>query len=97
MFIIILAVSIRMIYKKNVENYIFIFQKLFSMFSGGSGGYNKGYQSNQGYQQNQGYQSNQGNQGNQGYHSRGYQNEHDDRDRRGRGGYRGRRWQLYTR
>ncbi|XP_026743364.1 protein FAM98A [Trichoplusia ni] len=55
---------------------------------GGSGGYNKGYQSNQGYQQNQGYQSNQGNQG---YHSRGYQNEHDDRDRRGRGGYRGRR------
>ncbi|KAM3968685.1 protein FAM98A [Aphomia sociella] len=51
--------------------------------SGGSG-YNKGYQT-QGYQ-TQGYSQGQGYQ-NQGY----YQNEHDDRDRRGRGGYRGRR------
>ncbi|XP_050555745.1 protein FAM98B [Spodoptera frugiperda] len=59
---------------------------------GGGGGYKKPYQNNQqGYQHNQGYQGNQGFQGNQGYHQGrgGYQNEHDDRDRRGRGGYRG--------
>nr|XP_049707827.1 protein FAM98B [Helicoverpa armigera] len=58
---------------------------------GGGGGYKKPYQNNQGYQGNQGYQSNQGYQPNQGYSRGGYQNEHDDRDRRGRGQYRGRR------
>ncbi|CAK1595017.1 unnamed protein product [Parnassius mnemosyne] len=60
---------------------------------GGYGGYNQGYDSaggfNQGYTTpgfNKGYQS-QG----QNYGPSRYQNEHDDRDRRGRGGFRGRR------
>ncbi|CAH0718520.1 unnamed protein product, partial [Brenthis ino] len=50
-----------------------------------AGGYNQGYSSNQGGGYNKGYQTAQG------YQSQKYQNEHDDRDRRGRGGYRGRR------
>ncbi|XP_059045734.1 protein FAM98A [Achroia grisella] len=56
---------------------------------GNSGGYNKGYQTqgySQGYSQGQSQDYNQG----QGYQSQGYY-QHDDRDRRGRGGYRGRR------
>ncbi|XP_072933899.1 protein FAM98A-like [Epargyreus clarus] len=55
-----------------------------------SGSYNQGY-TTPGGSSGSGYKGYQSNQGQQGYQQGRYQNEHDDRDRKGRGGYRGRR------